>query len=200
MPQSDLSFPRFHTYHTVCRIISLQANLRLYCILEEKNKFGVTNFGLKYPILLTLFDDYFLISIKPWIRAGHLRMETFWNFIRYEWMTVPQGPLLDLVHMYTLTKGVLINCAKVGTFIVNFSLLHLLWHDVYIEEQALSFDLMPHMWKSVKNWLQESHVSAPWRNISNVGTKMTTLVIPYLHRLDTVMLQIQTLLVTNFKK
>ena len=64
MPQSDLSPPRFHTYHTVCRIISLQADLGLYCILEEKNKFGVTNLRLKYPTFLTLFDDYFLISIE----------------------------------------------------------------------------------------------------------------------------------------
>ena len=52
------------------------------------------------------------------------RMETFWDFIRYDWMTVPQGPLLDLVHMYTLKKSDLINFAKVGTFIADFGPLH----------------------------------------------------------------------------
>ena len=33
-------------------------------------------------------------------------METFWDFIRYEWYTVPQRPLLDHDDIYTLIKSV----------------------------------------------------------------------------------------------
>ena len=80
--------------------------------------------------------------------------------------------MIKLPNMFETIKLLFFNFCRRRQFqcrFLHYILLWTQWEWVHLVEQVLSFNLVPHMWKSVKNWLQESHFSEPMWNYNMIS-------------------------------